>query len=933
MIRFVLQKLLNKKWMVAALLIGNVLFFGIAMATPMYTETILQRSLESTLGNYIKEKNTYPMLYQIRTTAFPRDKAYLTERTTQLEEYADRFGLPIRLMVKFQYITEDGTTTDLEREDRKATARISSMSDLKDHITIVQGRMYETEPDEDNVIEAIVPMKSLQDQGMLIGETLTMKSIVYPDESPVKIRIVGAFTSSANDDIYWVASPSSYKTGLFVDQDLFTRLFAREDFEKSISGNWFVFYDYSDMRVSQIDRILEETASSDNLFKKGGWHTTFNSYVNMLTEFKASEQKVRITFLVLEVPVLVILAAFIFMVSRQMLDMEQTEIAVLKSRGVSRKQLILIYLLQSIVLSVVALVIALPFAYLLVRVLSSANAFLQFVRRHNLKVIFSRDSLLYLAAAVLLSVLTMVVPIFRRSRVTIVNHRQRKNRKRSDKPLWQRFFADFILLAVSGYGLFTFYNQREILSERVLSGAALDPMLYISSSLFMLGFGLFLLRILPLLEKLVYRIFREKWSPALYTSYLRVLRTRKSQDFIMIFLFMTLAIGVFDAVAAHTVNRNSDQNIEYLTGADIVMKERWQDNSDAVSQDPSVEFRYFEPSFSKYQDLKGAKSLTKVLNTKDITVSVDGGKVNNVQLLGIHTKEFGETARFDTSLLPEHWFNYLNTLAKTESSVLLSSNFHENYGLNIGDTIFYRDSRNHSARGVIYGFVDYFPTYAPRNYSKGNDGIYRETEQFLIVANLSWIQQNFGVTPYEIWIRTEGSSAFIYDFREENDLVLTKFTDLSSELQESRRGAILQGTNGILTVGFIVALVLCTVGFLIYWILSIRERELQFGIFRAMGMSMREIITMLLNEHLYISLFAILIGVLDGFVTSRLFMPLIQIGYSSADTTVPLSVSASASDMVRLAVIVFLMLAGGMTILSVIIRRMKIAQALKLGED
>ncbi len=934
MLHFVLQKLLNKKWMVAALLIGNILLFGIAAATPVYTETMLNRSLQNAFGNYIEEKNRYPMSYQVRTSGYPKDKSYINEKCEILEDTANTFGLPIREMVRYYFVTDDSSETNLERSNRKSTVRIASLSELPEHCTIVQGRMYRTEPDEEGILEAIVPLKPMRDQGWLIGEVVTLNNTFYPDGTPVRARIVGTFTAASGDDIYWINAPSTFGYCMFVDQDLFCRLFVNNDFQKSVSGNWFLFYDYSEMKVDRIESILASTEEYNALFKKGGSHSTFNYYTTLLQDFLSTEKRIRVTFLVLEVPILVILAAFIFMVARQMLDMEQTEIAVLKSRGTSRRQLIRIYLLQSIVLALLGMIVAVPFALLLVRILSSANAFLEFVRRRNMRIIFSKDMLLYLGLAALLSVLAMVVPVFRRSSVTIVNHRQRKNKKRSDKPVWQKFFLDVILLLISGYGLFTFYNQKELLSERVLSGAALDPMLYLSSSLFMLGFGLFLMRVLPLLEKLIYTLFREKWSPALYTSYLRVLRTRKSQNFIMIFLFMTLAIGVFDAVAAHTVNQNSDQNIEYLTGADIVLRERWMDNSEAAAQDPSVELRYYEPDYSRYKSLLGqAKSVTKVVNNSDITVSLDGGKVSDVRLLGIQTKEFGETARFDTSLLPEHWFHYLNALARTESAILLSSNFHEKYGLEIGDTIYYRGGKNGSARGVIYGFVDYFPTYAPRNYSKGNDGIYRENEKFLIVANLSYVQENFGVTPYEIWIRTNGSSAFIYDFRKEYDLKLTKFVDLNAELQKSRGAAVLQGTNGILTVGFIVALVLCTVGFLIYWILSIRERELQFGIFRAMGMSMKEIIIMLLNEHLYISLFAILIGVVDGFVTSKLFMPLIQIGYSSADTTVPLNVSASAGDMIRLGVIVFLMLAGCMTILSVIIRKMKIAQALKLGED
>ena len=62
-----------------------------------------------------------------------------------------------------------------------------------------------------------------------------------------------------------------------------------------------------------------------------------------LREYQTSAKKVRTTLLILQFPVLALLLAFIFMISRQMLDLEQNEIALLKSRGSSKKQIILIY--------------------------------------------------------------------------------------------------------------------------------------------------------------------------------------------------------------------------------------------------------------------------------------------------------------------------------------------------------------------------------------------------------------------------------------------------------------------------------------------------------------------------------------------------------------------------------------------------------------
>ena len=90
---------------------------------------------------------------------------------------------------------------------------------------------------------------------------------------------------------------------------------------------------------------------------------------------------------------------------------------------------------------------------------------------------------------------------------------------------------------------------------------------------------------------------------------------------------------------------------------------------------------------------------------------------------------------------------------------------------------------------------------------------------------------------------------------------------------------------------------------------------------------------MLLNEQFWISLMSIITGALVGYLTSRLFMPLIQIAYSSSENALPLEVVSYASDNIRLGIVVGLIVLVCLAVLAVLIRRLKIAQALKLGED
>ena len=134
-------------------------------------------------------------------------------------------------------------------------------------------------------------------------------------------------------------------------------------------------------------------------------------------------------------------------------------------------------------------------------------------------------------------------------------------------------------------------------------------------------------------------------------------------------------------------------------------------------------------------------------------------------------------------------------------------------------------------------------------------------------------------------------------------------------------------------MSFIVILILCCTGFLIYWILSIRQRELLFGVFRAMGMAKGEIIQMLINEQIFSSGISIVIGAGIGILSSRLFVPLVQIFYASTDQAVPLQVQFEMVDMVRLFSVIGMVIVVCMAVLGRLINKINISQALKLGED
>ena len=917
MIRFLFQKMLHKKWLVFSLFIGNILLVAIAASHPMYKEAAINRMFADDFAQFTEEENRHPALMTFsmsRKTLSEQGK--IDEIREDVASLPEQLGIPYEYNIFFRYQMQQTAVWTKPRSTSPPSVNfcLSDMTDFADHIEIIYGRMYEP-GFHDHMIETVVSESTFIDNDLVLDDILEFRYIKDGDGENLLVKVVGVFRNSEQSDAYWVKSPNAMKDNFFITPDVFDALYESDwNYKAVLKCNWYLMLNTDYISPDNADDLRTKTKAMIDKFAEKGVTLEEPAYMSLLSNLVTKVNKVSATLMILQVPVLVLLCAFLFMISSQMLSLEQNEISMFKSRGAGSFQIFLLYLLQSLVIALVSGVIGLFLGRYMCKALGSSVAFLEFVSRRSLPVKFTKEVFLYVGVASLISVLVTVLPVISYSRVSIVS--LKRNRARVKKQFWQRFYLDFLLLGVGIYGLYNFTGQKDSLVTKVLNGGSLDPMLYFSSSIFILGAGLVALRIQPLIVKLLFKIGKKVWSPQTYASLLQTIRTSSKQYFIMCFLILTVSLGIFNATVARTILSNAENNTVYQIGPDVLLQERWK----------TVDGEPVEPSVARFDEIQGVKSMTLVQRN---TAFVDN---NSVDFMGIEPKKFGETVTMKDGLLPIHFYNYLNALASDANAVLLSEDFRSAYGYKIGDKVTV-EFNGAKYTATIYGFFDYWPTYSATVMERQADDTLLPVTKFLVVGNLSMAQNTFGTRPYEVWFKMQDGADGVYDFIEENKIDVMKFEDRFESIRKIRNQTLFQGTNGILTMSFIVILVLCGAGFLIYWILSIRSRELLFGVFRAMGMSKGAILHMLVNEQIFSSLLSIGLGALIGVIASRNFVPLIQIAYSADHQSLPLELITQSSDMVRLFAIIGIVFIVCMIILSRIVMSMKITNALKLGED
>jgi putative ABC transport system permease protein len=953
LILMVLRKMLSNKWMVICLLAGSILAVAMVSSIPMYTDGVLQRMLTKDLEEYQISSGYFPGRYLVQASIYShydasnRIKAYHMVDKKVTQEMVNDIGLPIITQSENLIIDYLSALPEIEREEKpkKRFVKMEALSGLQDHIKIVHGRMFSQER-KDDIFEAVVTEEAMKKLDLRLDEVYEVSDFTNQTMEQFRVKVVGVFTVKEKADPYWFQGLWAYNDSLILDHSLFHKEFIETEFPLLTKVQWYYAFDYHKITLNNIGSILKAHESQNRWFSQKRVDFKMPA-VPILEQYYQREKQLKTTLWVTQVPILLMLAFYIFMVSQLIVEHERNEIAVLRSRGANGGQIFLGYLLECLFLSLVSMLVGPPLGLLLCTFLGAANGFLEFVQRTALPISLNMKAYIYSLWAVVISTITMLIPVYLSSRTTIVQHKQKKARA-AGSMLWKKYFLDIVLLGVAGYGLYSYQMRQKALVVTGVSGTelAIDPLLFIISTLFILGAGLVFLRIFPYIVRLVFWLGRKIWSPSMYASFIQVGRSGGQDRFLMLFIILTLSIGIFNANAARTLNSNIEEKIQYDIGADIVVEALWQSNKPAVSpMDPmggmgmaqespmfgKEPVQYIEPPFLPYTQLAGVEKATKVFREKSVVAQTATREhVNRVYLMGIIPDEFGKVAWFRTDLLRPHWYNYLNLMSHHPMAALVSSSFKEKHKVELGDSLWISWGDQGYLEVIVYEFVDYWPTFNP-NASETE----RNASSDLIVANLSYIQAHMALEPYEVWIKKapEGTSEGIYEDIENKKLQIEELQDSGQQIIKKKNDPMLQGTNGALTLGFIVTMAISTIGFLIYWILSIRQRVLQFGIFRAMGLSVKKIIGMLVCEQVLISGTAIIIGIIIGGITSDLFVPLLQMVYSAVQQVPPFKVAAAREDFIRIYFVVLAMLSIGLSVLGVIISKIKIHQAIKLGED
>ncbi|MBR1599331.1 MAG: ABC transporter permease [Lachnospiraceae bacterium] len=963
MLRFILLKIKNKYKLYLCLLVGLIFMEASLSLIMMFRTGSLNKLIQKGFVTEYEETGKFPaVLSRVSAVDIEAAGCDIEDIIDEMNSYETSWHkyLDVPMIDKQHLLYMKGFKAEPSYRGSTMTFDIGYMDTLNEHIDIVDGQESDiTENDipgnntpksdipgndipgndtpgndmPENTYPCYVSEYTADAYDLVVGEKLNFENLsVY----------ISGIIREKRGDYYW--NKGLYENGhmLYVDKTVIQNIMDNNVTELTA----YEMYDIVDYRyvnasnVKGIKSILAQFHERDEMFDE--------NISPVIVSYERESTSLMAVLYVIALPLVILVMIFILMMAVRIIDSEMNEIAGFVSRGVSRKRIIGMYLLEYMILSGAAFIPGLLAGYLLGKMAAGADDFLGFHILHSVVSTkayrFTPDMVIVGIVAFIISTIIMMLPVAVKSRSTLVDHHD-KRVKSSDIPFWEKYFIDVFLLVLSIYLLYNYKGQLDKLSEAVLGGEGIDPMIFADALLFLVAAGLIILRLIFCLVSFIYKITGRYLKPAAYAGMLQIMRTRKRSGIVSVFMVVTVAMSLFNANIARTINSNNEARLRLDLGSDYIIREHFE--MKIKGQKPPQTWKYIEPDPALYTKLSGElgiDSFTRVIRDDELEARNASKVVKNATLMGINTKEFGLTANMKEDEGEEHWYKYLNDMAAKADGCIISKNLAEQLELKVGDTFTYSriapvDSVGiyASATGCVAAIVDVWPGYEKYSYTYNEEGKIVCEERYLVAANYATVVNVFGITPYEIWLKGDVApdkvSGRLNEMLEEASRRLEDFESNQVNMEKMKGSALIQITNGLFTVDFLVALFLCVLGFMIHWISSIRDRELLFGIYRAMGISMMEIEKMLFLEQVFLTLVSVGSGVLSGVAATALFGELFAIVYLPQKHSVPLRNVTAVSDVIRLFIVIILAVIICMTIIRRIVKRLNITEALKLGED
>ena len=925
----------------ASALIGVLAILTVAVCVPIFSDAVsgdvLRKQLDEIRAQ--TQRNLFSLRYKYQersnTSLLDYDKSQTIADFLKSQIPAE-LGVPVNQIVMDIY---SGGLVVTDMTGRWPEGKSSPMGRwpflvqelLPQHGKIVEGKWPEPDNGRSGPIQVAVPVAMADEMLLKIGDHFLLENL--------EIEIVGFWSVENTNDPIWFTNPNStYARTLWIPLTTFLNRVAPVDPQPIDQVSWYAIINDQDLKFQNAAQYLRGLVRLDaELTKRVDGIKNISTPMEALLAYDRRAQTLMTMFYVVGAPMVVLALIFIGLTARISVQQVENETAILRARGTSRAEVMLLNLVESLILFLIAIPLSLLLGWLAANVMNQTLSFLQFTNRPIFAISFSGLNLPIMAAAIAVIVAARFTPVISGSRITVLRVKHEQSRG-SQKPFWERFYLDFFLLLPGLYAFFVLkgWAQQGTPPTQLLSKSQLatvqqfrDPLLFVAPALFAIALSLVVVRFIPLIVRLMAAIASRMRGVWAYLSLQQIARRSQDHSSALLLIIIALGLSIFTVSTARTLDRWLFDSEYYKVGADLAVREFIATSSGGGGEFGPSQTVLIE-SFLPIEDhlkVQGIQGVTRV-GKYDGEFSFGRGNISS-KIMGIDRIDFPSAAYFRDDFSSDDMGTLMNDLGLNLEGVLVPTSLMTENGVALGDQLavsINAGGNTYNRDFIVVGSYDYFPTVFPGD------------KPTLIVNLDSIFNYPEDVGDYQMWLKLkpdadpQAVTAEIADRIGPNvGLVVVEGNALQAVLEGQDKPERM-GLFGILNVGFFVTGLMPGIGFLIYSYAALRRRFIQLGILQAIGLSVKQLIAALVSEQVILMGLAILSGAAIGLLTSLMFVPFLQTGATPGAPVPPFQVLIGWTEAGWLSLAFGLILSLTMVGTIFYLVRLKVFQAVKLGE-
>ncbi|HET9110115.1 MAG TPA: FtsX-like permease family protein [Ktedonobacterales bacterium] len=898
-VRLALLRLAHGRALLAAVALGMLVAVTLICTVPLFNSLILDTQLQQDVNtNDPAQRNIQAMV----TTGgvSERMRAQTTKLVPQIaQQYLGGFVSPTPTYFSISdtmILYSAGSHTYDPLKGPQAHLQSWNYAQTTPHMTFLAGHAPQSTA-SGNTIQVIVTKEMADDAGLKLGSQINLWEF-GAHQNQITGTVVGIWQPKTVTDPYWndtvfnadgtTTAPKDYPV-LIDDNDFYRILSAFSDL--GATQNWIYYTKPTTINAANMDAVRNDMAQFRSRLSGDAQPIAGVSGVGVISNLDKIIKDLQGQESLLALPLYVVVAqivglALLFVVAMAglLIEGQSQEIATLKSRGGSGTQLLSVFVIQGVILGLIAAVVGVFLAALLALTLVKTFVPSNALGGSSLGSIYlarlaSPASVIGPALlGAVLGVGAIAFSAFQTARMDVLAFRREQGRQ-SRPPFWARYYLDLIFAALCAVGYLELGQFGDTSVRAQLPGGASSPLLLVSPALLLLAGALVTLRLAPLAAALGERVAARGRGFSAMLAFAQVERT--PAKYLRMTLLLTLAVGL--GIFAISYNASLQQNVRdsatYSVGSSVRLKQHY---TEAQGFGKKIE--------QAYQAQPGVKVISPVYRTIASTTADEGSF--SLAVLVVDPTTFTQVVNpvswrsdYASEPLPQLMHDMqAHTTPQSGATepvwAIISQTFAQQNTLRVGDKFALTLNENTFGTNnfVVGAIVPDFPTLYPQQYPAG----------FVVVDQTAFDQAvtsgnpNAGVVlgPNEFWVLTDGNAA--------HETALTSYVrnhaeydtegvvSLRDTLAAAQANPVSDGMRGLLLIGAIMAALLAVLGAIIQSALAARQRATQFAVLRTLGVGNRELTQILLSEQSVVYIFGLVGGTALGALLVSATLPFLQ---------------------------------------------------------